>query len=323
MAARPPAPPPLLRPRDADDLGLRRALGDRMLPLLVAAMAFLAVLALAGALAAASLAGRWREGAGSTITVQVPRADVPVPRGADGAEQSRLERVIELLRADSDVAALRQLGQAELAEMLKPWLGAAGDTLSVPLPAVLAVRLVDPGQDVSALAERLDDAVPGTLTESNGIWVRRLQALARSLQACAWLALLMVSLVAGAVVTVATRAGLAARREAIEIIHGLGATDGYIAGRFAGRATRLAALGGLAGALSALPVLLVLAVLAAPFGQADAAAGMALDLSSPSAALHALPLPLWVALPCLPLASALLGFVTTQATVRQWLRQLP
>jgi hypothetical protein len=36
----------------------------------------------------------------------------------------------------------------------------------------------------------------------------------------------------------------------------LGATDGYIAGRFAARATLLAALGGTAGALAALPVLL-------------------------------------------------------------------
>ena len=70
---------------------------------------------------------------------------------------------------------------------------------------------------------------------------------------------------AAAVIAVATRAGLAARREAIEIVHGLGATDGYIAARFAGRATLLAATGGIAGAVLALPVLLTLANLAAPF----------------------------------------------------------
>jgi cell division transport system permease protein len=315
--------PTLLRPRDADELGLRRALGDRMLPLLVAAMAFLAILALAGALAAAQLAGRWQGGAGSTITVQVPRADAPAPPAADGPSQTRLDRVLAALKIDSSVADVRQLGQAELADMLRPWLGTAGETLSVPLPAVLAVRLVHPEQDVSALAERLDAASPGTLTESSGLWVRRLAALARSLQACAWLALLMVSLVAGAVVMVATRAGLAARRESIEIIHGLGATDGYIAGRFARRATTLAAIGGLTGAVASLPVLLVLAVLAAPFTEASGPARPGLDMASPMALLHALPLALWVALPCLPLASALLGFITTQATVRQWLRQLP
>ena len=37
-----------LRPRGFDDLGLRKGFADRMLPLLVAAMALLAALALAG-----------------------------------------------------------------------------------------------------------------------------------------------------------------------------------------------------------------------------------------------------------------------------------
>jgi cell division transport system permease protein len=87
------------------------------------------------------------------------------------------------------------------------------------------------------------------------VWIRRLSVLSRSLQACAGLALLLVAAVAAAVIAVATRAGLVARREAIEIVHGLGATDSYIAARFAGRATLLAATGGIAGAVIALPVL--------------------------------------------------------------------
>ena len=112
-----------------------------------------------------------------------------------------------------------------------------------------------------------NSVAPGTLTESHGIWIGRLTALARSLQACAGAALLVVAGVAAAVIAVATRAGLAARREAIEIVHGLGATDGYIAARFAGRATLLASLGAVAGAAAALPVLLELASLAAPFAE--------------------------------------------------------
>ena len=39
----------LLRPAGFDELGLKRALSDRIIPLLVAAMAFLAALALATA----------------------------------------------------------------------------------------------------------------------------------------------------------------------------------------------------------------------------------------------------------------------------------
>jgi cell division transport system permease protein len=114
-------------------------------------------------------------------------------------------------------------------------------------------------------------------------------------------------------VAVATRAGLAARRGAIEIVHGLGASDSFIAGRFAHRATLLAASGSCLGAIVALPVLLALARLAAPFGVTD----LTPDL------LPSLPLALWLALPGLPAAAAAIGWLTAQATVRRWLRRLP
>jgi len=49
----------LLRPAGFDELGLRRAISDRMLPFLVAAMGFLAALALSGWVGAAALANSW------------------------------------------------------------------------------------------------------------------------------------------------------------------------------------------------------------------------------------------------------------------------
>jgi cell division transport system permease protein len=118
---------------------------------------------------------------------------------------------------------------------------------------------------------------------------------------------------------VATRAGLSTRREAIEIVHGLGATDAYIAGRFAARATMLAAVGAAGGALMALPILLTLAQMAAPFvGDTGAAGGDTLQQ-----ALGTLPAALWLALPCLPVSAAAIGFATAQGAVRRWLRRLP
>ena len=182
---------------------------------------------------------------------------------------------------------------------------------------MIAVRLADPALKLDALALRLSVAAPGTLVESHGEWIGRLATLARSLQACAGLALLVVAAVAASVIAVATRAGLAARREAIEIVHSLGASDGYIAARFAGRATLLAATGGAVGAVEALPVLLVLASLAAPFG------GEQPEFASAAGVLAVLPSMLWLTLPGLPVVSAVIGFLTAQGTVRRWLRRLP
>ena len=303
----------LLRPAGFDELGLRRALADRMLPFVVAAMAFLAALAMAGWAGAASLAHHWQQGAESALTIQVPQPKEPAAQGTG----TRLDRVVALLTGTPGVAAARPLSEDELDDLLRPWLGNGAERLALPLPAVVAVRLSDPTLALETLSNRIAAVAPGALVETHGVWVRRLTTLARSMQACAGLALLIVIAVAVSVIAVATRAGLASRREAIEIVHGLGASDGYIATRFATRATLLAVVGGFAGAIVALPVLLVLADLAAPFGATN------MDLDTPAVALAALPSTLWLTLLALPLAAALIGCVTTQVTVRRWLRRLP
>jgi cell division transport system permease protein len=303
----------LLRPARFDELGLHRAISDRMLPLLVAAMAFLAALALAGWVGAASLARHWQQGASMALTVQVPQPSAPAAQGGG----SRSERVMATLAATAGIAQARPLSDEELGDLLRPWLGSGAERLAVPLPAVIAVRLGDPALDTDRLGRRLDEVAPGTLVESHGVWIRRLAVLARSLQACAALAVIVVAGVAAAVIAIATRGGLAARRESIEIVHGLGATDGYIAARFAGRATLLAAVGAAIGALLALPVLLALARMAAPFAGGTAEAASLTDI------LATMPVALWLTLPGLPAVASVIGFLTAQDTVRRWLRRLP
>ena len=227
-------------PAGFDELGLRRALSDRMVPLLVAAMAFLAALALAGWFGSAALSQHWQQGAGASLTVQVPQATDPAAHGG----QTRLAAVLAALTGTPGVASAHALTDQELADLLKPWLGQGADRLAIPIPAVIAVRLTNTEADLAPLTRRLTDAAPGTLVEDHGLWIGRLAVLAKSLQACAGLALLLVAGVAASVIAVATRAGLSTRRQAIEIVHGLGATDSYIAGRFAARATMLAAAWG-------------------------------------------------------------------------------
>ena len=301
-----------LRPSGFDELGLRRALSDRMLPLMVAAMAFLAALALAGWFGSAALSNRWQQGAGSSLTVQVPQ---PTERALRG-DQTRLAAVLAMLTTTPGVRTAHALSDEELTDLLKPWIGKGIDRVAISIPAVIAVQLTGADVATESLSGRLAGVAPGTLVEDHGVWIKRLAALARRLQACAALAVLLVAGVATAVIAIATRAGLSTRREAIEIVHGLGATDSYIAGRFAARATLLAAVGGMLGALLAVPVLVALATLTAPFGGKMAAETL-------PDALAALPVALWLALPCLPMTAAGIGFVTAHMAVRRWLRHLP
>jgi cell division transport system permease protein len=317
----------LRRARGRDPLGLRRVLSDRLLPALVAAMALLAALTLAGARGAASLTARWEAGAATALTVQLPHAArTQAERGqADRVLADRVlaDRAVAALEAMPEVAAARLADPARLAALLRPWLGEAS---AIPLPVVIELRLARLPADAEALAARIAAAVPGATVEAHGVWVARLLALARSLEAVALAALLLVAGIATAVVAVAVRAGISARREAIAILHALGATDGDIAGRFAQRVALLVGFGALAGTLVAAPVLAGFAGLAAPLlgGPAVAvAAGPGLRLGGlPVADLPWASLP-WAELALLPPAAALIGWLTAQVTLRRWLRRLP
>lgn len=289
-----------------DPLGLRWALADRLLPLLVGAMSFIAALAVAGCLAAASLAGQWQGDGASALTIQIPDPQAAAAIGPG----SRLTAVLGLLGGAPGIAATRPLSTEEINALLTPWLGADAGALGLPVPAIITANWTGAGPP-DAVAAALARVAPGTLLSSGTLWAARVAALTGSLQTCAAAVLIIVAGIAAAIIAIATRAGLAQRREEVVIIHSLGALDADIAGRFADRATRLAGVGGVAGVLVALPVLVWLTALAAPF------AGPAQAGGSPH-----LPAALWAVLPFLPISAALIGWGTAQITVRGWLRGL-
>ncbi|HQT72675.1 MAG: cell division protein FtsX [Acidiphilium sp. 37-67-22] len=298
----------------ADRIGLRAAMADRLLPFVVAAMSFLAALALAGSIAAGTLATHWLSGAQKLLTVEVGSPSSPAASG----NTSRIDAVLQQMKAMPGFGDARRLSDSELADVLKPWLGSAttGSSLPIALPAVIVVHAGSGSVDTATLATALDKTAPGTLVDSGSRWAGRIAELTDSIRASAAAVLVIVALVAASVVAVAVRAGLAQRREAIEIIHGLGALDSDIANQFAGRAMRLAGLGGLIGGLAAPPVLAWVGHLAA---------GLMIAPSSASGGLspiEGLP-PLLVATPLIfTLAAAAIGWIAAQVTVRGWLRQL-
>jgi cell division transport system permease protein len=289
-----------------DHLGLGSGLTDWLLPVLVAAMSFLAALALAGTLASAMLAAQWRNDTVSALTVQVTEPQAPDAAGTE----SRSEAVFSALSSAPGVTGAKIMSADQLNQLLVPWLGANVAQLALPVPAVISATWQG-AENTDALAASLQKIAPGTLVSTGSAWAARVVALTSSLQASAATVLVIVALVAAAVVAVATRAGLAQRREAIEIIHGLGALDADIAASFAARATLLTVIGALIGGILALPVLVSLAALSAPFS------GFA-----PQSIVRGLPPALWISLPALPLAAAAIGWSTAQLTVHGWLRRL-
>ncbi|WP_424810451.1 cell division protein FtsX [Roseococcus sp. YIM B11640] len=275
--------------RGRDPLGLRRALSDRLLPALVAAMALLAALAIAGTEGAGALAARWAQGTAGQLLLQLP-AD------ADAGP------VVERLAGLPGTAQATLVPEDRLRELLAPWLG---EVPGLPLPRMISVTL-RPEADQTPFLDLVQD-IPGAQLDGQGGAVRQVLRLAEGMRVLSIALLLITGLVGGALVAVATRAGISARRETIEILHELGARDRDIAGRFARRLAWLCGLGAVYGLAIALPVLWLLAREAVPVALAR------------EATLSDLP---WLGLALLPLLAAGLGWLTALVTLRTWLRRL-
>jgi cell division transport system permease protein len=226
------------------DVPLDNDASARFLPWLIGFMVYLAVLALAAAIAVSNLTERWDKGLSNQVTAQIPPA---MDAGRD-EQAARVEAALEVLRDAPGVARAEPVAPDRMRELLEPWLGpeAAGDDLPLPRLIDITINGADP-PDLDALGRTLAASVPGATLDDHRRTLGRLLDVARSLQS---LAIVVVALVAGAaVVTVVfvTRTGLAVHRQVIELLHLIGAQDGYVAAQFQRHVLRLGLIGGLAG----------------------------------------------------------------------------
>jgi len=243
------------------DLPLARDAASRYLPWIIALMVYLATLSLTCAMTVNGLIADWSQGVAGSLTVQI----VPPPDGDDAIAMARkLQRALEMLRAEPAVIAAEPLDQAELLALVQPWLGdALIESRELPLPRLIDV-VVDPGMplDLAGLQERLAAAVPGAELDDHKMWLGDLIDFARSIQ---FLSILVVGLVGAAgvfVVMFATRAGFAIHAHVVEVLHLIGAQDSYIASQFQSYALSLGIRGGIMGLILAALTLAGLAFLA-------------------------------------------------------------
>lgn len=207
----------------------------------LAVMSFLAALALAAFLFIADAAHQWTSELQRGLTIQI--------KGADGETiKNETDAAMRILHSTDGVLEARVLSSEESAKLLEPWLGKGniGDYLNIP--ALIEVRVNEAlRQDLSLLRTRLKAAAPGAVLDDHGGWRRRLAAAAGSGQLMAF-AVFMLIMGAGCAISIfAARAGLAANREIVSILHLVGATDAFIANQVQRRFLVLALRGAFAG----------------------------------------------------------------------------
>lgn len=231
------------------DLALDKDDQGRFLPWLIAFMVFLAILATAGVMVLTALVHRWDRGVSGTLTVQI------APAETTAADRQRKRAALLLLRGAEGVIRSNPVTADDVRRLLEPWLGpTVGEVL--PLPQLIDVKLApDAGIDVSALRAKLAEAIPGVSVDDHRVWLDRLVRILETVKLLGFGVLGFILLATVGTVVFTTRTGLAIHREAIEVLHLIGARDGYIAAQFAARALTMGLKGGVLGLLTALPCL--------------------------------------------------------------------
>jgi cell division transport system permease protein len=234
---------------------LPREAGAISLDLVIGVMAFLAALAIACVLLASRTAEGWREGLVGRITVQI------LPQGG-AAPEAETAAALDVLRATPGIVRAVELSDAETLRLVEPWLGADTVIADLPFPRVIDVETT-PGAAVDsvALAERLHRVAPNAVVDDHGRWVDRLRSASGAVVWSALVILALIAMATAATVAFATRAGLAAHREIVMLLHLMGAQDRFIAHAIEWHYFIAALAAGIIGAVVAAAVFLTIGAL--------------------------------------------------------------
>lgn len=289
------------------DLPLERDGSGRFLPWIVALMVYLASLALAGTLVLRDAVARWDRGLSGTLTVELP---------AGSRDDGAVELALKVLRATPGVVRADPFDARRTAALLEPWLGTDIDAADLPLPRLIDVETEPPaGVDLVALGQRLRAAVPAAQLDDHRRWLDRVLRTALAIEVVAGAVVALVGLAAVLAVIFATRTGLAVHHGIVEVLHLIGARDGYIARQFEWHALRLGIKGGIAGLVLAIATLVGVAAAASQVGAIDDAVRVLPALSAPAIE--------WALLLLLPAAAGLVAMLTARITVLRALKRLP
>ncbi len=290
--------------RRPTDIPLDRDPAARTLPWIIAVMAFLATIALAGALLFNNVIVRWSNSLTGTLTIQVPAA------ASSDETEARIKRIVALLRDEKGIARVRVLSAGESSALVEPWLGRDAAAIGLPLPRLVDVGLADDARvDLAQLRKKVEAAAPGATVEEHQRWLDEMIGVIR----WGWrLALVVVALIffaAAMTIVFAMRTSLRIHRAVTDVLHLIGARDQYIAEQFQRHAFRLGLLGGVIGAGAAALVVIGLERVLAKVETLQA--------------MHlALPIWAWAILALVPPAAALLAAVAARYTVLRGLARM-
>jgi cell division transport system permease protein len=237
----PPRIPGAPMPRFDTALVPRNSISGRALVAVVAIMTFLASLTTGAVILVGTSASEWESDVAREVTIQV----IPAPgRNMDAT----VAKAASVARAFPGIAEVRPYTKEQSTALLEPWLGSGLSLDELPVPRLIVVRIAGgAAPDIPQLRRILTEQVPGAVLDDHRGWIERMRAMAGTAVAAGVFILILVVAATMLSVTFATRGAMATNKPVIEVLHFVGAKNGYIAGHVQRHFLMLGLQGGAVG----------------------------------------------------------------------------
>jgi cell division transport system permease protein len=220
------APPFAPAPQAATSIVPKDSIAGSSLTVVIAIMTFLAAVTIGAALLVMSSASDWQSDVGREVTIQV-RPTAGRDLDADVA------KAVAVARAASGISAVRAYSKQESEKLIEPWLGTGLPLDELPIPRLIVVKLGSgAAPDFAALRSALAAAVPTASLDDHRGFIERMRTMAGAAIVCGLAVLGLVLAVTALSIAFATRGAMATNRPTVEVLHYVGATDGFVAGQF-------------------------------------------------------------------------------------------
>jgi cell division transport system permease protein len=282
----------------------------KTLTVAMAIMCYLACLAIGALILINRAVDAWTGGLQSEVTVQI--------RPLSGADiEAEIAKADTLLKGTAGIVSTTVLDREEAARLLEPWLGPIKALDELPIPRLIRVA-INPAAppDFDALNENLSRHVKGASLDTHRRWQVELTRMAGVLKYLSYAVLALIAISAIAIVVFASRTVVDANRDVVDVLHLVGARDGFIARQVQGRFLKTGLAAGCVGMLAGLMTFLLLGF----SGSGPGSGGIA----EASRSLLFAPLGIswrsYAILLAVPLVATLISVLTAKATLMRMLR---
>ncbi len=238
-------------PKTKSPIVSRGSVAGNALMLVIGIMTFLLCVTFGAVSLISDTASSWQNDIAREVTIQI--------RPLDKVDMDKaLLTAMEIAASTKGIASVDIMGEEETAQLLEPWLGKGLNLDDLPIPRLLRLTLESGVQpNFAAMREDLRGKVPGASLDDHKVWSERLTTMAGAMVLIGVVIMILVLSATVLTVVFATRGAMSGNHQTIEVLHIVGADQGFIASQFQQHFLLLGLKGGVFGGIAAVFIFLI------------------------------------------------------------------